>query len=457
MKSYLFILTAILLSSGCDVLNVEPTDTIPASSAFKDKAGIERGILGSYSSLQSLSYYGRAFYISSDLAADNLTHPVDATNTDYGEIDNNAILPENGAVEGLWAAMYDGINVANNVIAKVPGMSDMTPAEKNEAMGELYFLRALNHFNLVNFFGAVPVKTGPTVGVGKLDAGRDSVSDVFNQIIEDLTFAEKNLSPSASLKVRASKYAATALLARVYLYKGEYDSAWIKADDVIANGGYTLLNNFSDIFSGDGSKETIFEIDFSDVSRNRIAEYNLPKVLNGRREVAPSASILTAFEPMDKRFKTTIIDTIWNITPTDTTFITGNQYANKYNDLNKGADNVIVLRLAEMYLIRAEAEAHKTTPNTTAVASDIDVIRNRAGLLPTTAIAVEDLLLAIEKERRVEFAFEGQRWFDLVRTGRATAVLPDVTNLNKTLFPIPLSETQTNNSPEMIQNPGYNN
>jgi starch-binding outer membrane protein, SusD/RagB family len=444
MKSLIYIFGIILISAGCNVLDVEPTDSIPASSAFKDKAGIERGIMGSYSSLQSLSYYGRAFITYGDLAADNLEHPVDATNADYGEIDNNNILPENGAVGGTWAVIYDGINVANNVIVKVPGMSDMTDSEKNQALGELYFLRALNHFNLLNYFGAIPIKIQPTVGVGDLDAGRDPVDMVYLQITDDLKFAEQNLPSSASNKIRASKYAATALLARVYLYKGDYDLAWEKANDVITGGGYTLLDKFADVFSADGSAETIFEIDFIGADRNRIAEYNFPKTLNGRREVAPTSDIISAFDPGDERKDVSIA------------FEGANAYANKYNDLSIGADNVIVLRLAEMFLIRAEAEVNKLNPDLALVKADINTIRSRANLNPTSENTVEDLLMAIEKERRTEFAFEGQRWFDLVRTGRAIDVIPTVTNNNQTLFPIPLSEIQTNKSPEMIQNQGYN-
>ena len=124
MKNILFTLLILLLFAGCDVLDVEPEDAIPADEAFQDKAGIERGILGSYSSLQSLSYFGRTYIIFADLAADNLVHPPDATSSDYAEVDNNAILPENGAVSGIWASLYEGINDANNVIVKVPGMSE---------------------------------------------------------------------------------------------------------------------------------------------------------------------------------------------------------------------------------------------------------------------------------------------------------------------------------------------
>lgn len=442
MRPIFYIFGLLYLLSGCNVLNVEPEDSIPADQAFKDKAGIERGILGSYSSLQSLSYYGRTYLIFSDLAADNLSHPVDATSSDYAEVDNNAMLPENGAVSGIWASIYDGINVANNVIDKVPGMGDMTEEEKNAALGELYFLRALNHFNLMNYFGPIIIKIQPTVGVTDLDAGRDPVDQVYAQIIEDLTFASGHLKAS-SLKIRASKYAATALLARVYLYKGDYDLAYEKANDVITNGGYTMPENYGDIFAGDAGTESIFEVDFTELDRNRIAEYNFPKSLNGRREVAPSESLLNAYETGDERKTYSIAyDGI-------------NAYANKYNDLSKGADNVIVLRLAEMYLIRAEAEAHKTEGNITSVQNDINVIRSRAGLSSTGANTVQDLLIAIENERRVEFAFEGHRWFDLVRTGRAVDLLPTVTNVNKTRFPIPSGELQTNKSPDMIQNLGY--
>lgn len=443
MKNILYTLLILLSITGCDVLNVKPEDSIPADAAFRDKAGIERGILGSYSSLQNLSYYGRTYLIFSDLASDNLVHPADATSSDYAEIDNNAILPENSAVSAMWGSLYEGINDVNNIIVKVPGIANMSELEKNEALAELYFIRALNHFNLLNYFGAVPIKINPTVGVNNLDAGRDPADQVYAQVITDLTFAEQYLQDDASLKARASKYAAKALLARVYLYKGAYDLAYNKANEVISDGGYILPDNYADVFAADGSEETIFEIDFTDVDRNRIAEYNFPKSLNGRREVAPSEGLINAYLPDDERKNASIA------------YDGLNAYANKYNDLSKGADNVIILRLAEMYLIRAEAEANKTGGSISAIQNDINTIRSRANLSPTTAASIFQLLAAIENERRLEFAFEGHRWFDLVRTGRAIDLLPNVININKTLFPIPSAELQTNNSPEMIQNLGY--
>ena len=160
--------------------------------------------MGAYASFQSLSYYGRTFGIFSDLAADNLSHPLAATAATYAEVDNNSILPENSSVDGIWSIAYDGINVANNVIAKVPTIADMTEEEKNEALAELYFIRALNHFNLLNYFGGVPIKVAPTVGVDGLDVSRNTEEEVYSQIINDLIFAADNLLPS-STKVRAGK------------------------------------------------------------------------------------------------------------------------------------------------------------------------------------------------------------------------------------------------------------
>ena len=440
---YFSLLLAIPLFSACDVLDVKPEDAIPADAAFKDKKGIERGIEGCYSTFQNLSYYGRSYIIFGDLSADNLIHPPDATSSDYAEIATNSILPENTAVASLWASFYEGINDANNIIAKVPEMGDMTDAEKSQALGELYFIRALDHFNLANLFGPVPVKTKPTIGVSNLDAGRDPVEAVYARVIEDLTYAEQNLAASASKKARATKYAAKALLARVYLYNEDYALAYDKADEVITDGGYQLPDNFADVFASDGSPETIFEIDFSEVDRNRVAEYNFPKTLNGRQEVAPAPDLVSAYLPDDERRNVTLAwEGAW-------------AYANKYNDLSKGADNIIVLRLAEMYLIKAEAEVHLPDADLGQVRDNINVIRERANIPPVTASTEADLLLAIENERRLEFAFEGLRWYDLVRTGRATEIIPTVTNETKILYPIPTAELQTNNSPQMTQNPGY--
>jgi hypothetical protein len=269
---------------------------------------------------------------------------------------------------------------------------------------------------------------------------RSSVDAVYELIIADLTFAETNL-PVSSQKARASRHAATALLARVYLYQGDYAKARAKAKEVIDSKAYTLLA-YDKIFV-DQSNESIFEIDFTTINRNRIAEYALPVALNGRREVAPPAEMLAAYEAADTLRKQVSLHDTANV-----------YYPAKYDDLATGAENVIVLRLAEMYLIRAEADA-RSDGNIDSIQADINVIRHRAGLEDTEAESYATLLTAIEYERRIEFAFEGHRWFDLVRTNRALDVLPLVKDIDQTLFPIPLEEILTNRHPDMEQNHGY--
>ena len=440
MKKTIFILTiACLLLSSCDVLDVKPQSSIIASEAFKDKKGIEKGVLGSYAPFQNFSYYGRNYLIFSDLASDNLNSPSGATSVDYRQVDNNDINAANGAVSGIWSSGYESINNANNVIVKVPDIADMTAEEKNIALGELYFIRALSHFNLMNFFGDIPLKITPTVGTSGLNVPRNPKSEVYDQIIKDLTFAETHLVAGGP-KSRASKFAATALLARVFLYQGDYAKAKSKATEVIG-GNYNLLNDYAEIFT-DESAEVIFEIDFTALNRNRIAEYNFPRTINGRGEVAPSTNLLNAYENNDQRLAASLA------------YAGALPYAIKYDDLAVGADNVIILRLAEMYLIRAEAEA-QLGGTISDIKSDINVIRARAGLAATAASTLPSLLAAIEQERWVEFAFEGHRWFDLVRTNRAVNVLPNVTSIDQTLFPIPLDEILTNTNTNLKQNPGY--
>lgn len=442
MKNFIYIILSTVLVFSCDVLDVEPQNSISAENAFKTKDDIDKGILGAYASFQSLSYYGRTYPIFSDLAADNLSHPIDATAIEYAQVDANNLLPENATNSNMWALIYDGINVANNVISKVPSIEDMTTQEKNQALAELYFVRALNHFNALVYFGDIPLVLTPTVGANGLDKPRVPTDEVYAQLINDLNFAADNL-PAGGPKTRTSKYAAMALLSRVLLYSENYEQAAMVASEVIDNGDYTLLENYAEIFSEEETGESIFEIAFTALERNRIAEYNFPRSLNGRREVKPAEDLLEAYEENDERFEASI------------GFEATEAYAIKYDDISIGAENFIVLRLAEMYLIRAEANAKGAAPNPNEIKSDLNEIRSRAGLPALTTNNVTQLIAAIERERRVEFAFEGHRWFDLTRTNRAEAVLPDVTNNNQTLFPIPFDEIQTNNDPDMVQNPGY--
>jgi starch-binding outer membrane protein, SusD/RagB family len=441
--TYLLILLTLTLGSCTKILEVQPAQAVSADEAIKDKTGVDRAITGSYNALQFNGSYGRNQIIIEDLAADNLNWT--GTTQDYSQIANNLISADNGIIDGIWSANYDCINRVNNVLARMPGIADMTLEDRNMYTGDGLFLRALCHFNLVNFFGGVPIKTQPTLDLTNVDQARNTVPEVYAQIVGDLLAAQQLLPAIRSIG-KASAFSAKALLARVYLTEyhlnndpGLAAAAIAAADTVINEGGFILADSCADLYNGNTS-ESIFEIIYDAQNSNRLAQYFFPRSLTGRYEVSPTTQLIQSYEVADSnRFKASIAYDSINL-----------PYGIKYKDIKAGTDRVYVLRLAEMYLIRAEANAY-SNGSIEAIRSDIDIIRKRAGLPATEATDYPGLKLAIENERRHEFAFESQRWSDLVRTKRATTVLgiPE----NYTLFPIPLSEMLTNK--KISQNPGY--
>lgn len=432
-----------LAAASCTkMLDVEPAQSISSDQAIKDQAGVAKAITGAYYSLHDVGNYGRNRVIIEDLAADNLVWT--GTTRDYQQVAENLIASDNAIIEGIWASNYDCINRVNNVLDRIGGIS-MGDADRNLYTGDALFLRALSHYNLLLYFGGVPIKTKPTLDLTTINQARNTVAEVYQQVIADLIQAE-SLLPATRTIGWASSYSASALLARVYLSRfhatGEAsmaDLAIEKAGLVINQGGYALAPVYSDLFAGN-TTESVFEVIFDAQNYNRLAQYFFPVSLTGRYEVAPDTNFVKVFETPDtSRFHTSI------------TFDDQDKpYGFKYRDIVSGTDRVYVLRLAEMFLIRAEALAY-TNGNTEQIRADINVIRLRAGMEPTTAASIPELKLVIENERRHEFAFESQRWSDLVRTKRATTVLG--ISENYTLFPIPLSELQTNTL--MTQNPGY--
>ena len=445
MKKILFSLFALIftLMSCNKVLDVKPTDSVAAEDAIKNKAGVEHALIGSYNALQATGLYYLNAIIVGDVAADNVTHT--GTMMEYGQIEDKPIPAENSIVEGMWSGAYNGINCVNNIIVKLPGIEGITQAESDQYEGEALFIRGLLHYYLVTYFGGVPIQTLPTLDLTRVDIKRNTVPEVYTQIIADLTSAKAKLSTS-KVKGRANSYAASALLAKVYLSKfqilDDQPSAALaiaEASRVITEGGYSLTPDYGLLFDPlSNTSESIFEVVFDLQNYTRLAQYFYSRDLSGRYEIAPEAELIQSYENSDARMSQSIA------------YVGTQPYAYKYKDVAGGTDHVYVFRLAEMYLIRAEALAYSNGA-VASIQADINVIRNRAGLANTTAGSFPELKLAIENECRHEFAFEGHRWTDLVRTKRATTLLG--IDEKYTLFPIPLSEKQTNSL--MEQNPGY--
>jgi hypothetical protein len=444
MKKIFFILIVLTFAtiSCTKMLDVQPTASVSADKAIQDESGVEKAITGAYYSLHDVGNYGRNHVIVEDLAADNLVWT--GTTRDYQQVADNIIASDNAIIDGIWTSNYDCINRVNNVLERI-GAIDMGSDKRNLYTGDGLFLRALSHFNLLCYFGAIPIKTKPTLDLSNINQARNPVSEVYKQIIADLIQAEKILPASRSLGW-ASSFSATALLARVYLTQFHYTNdpaiaelAKGKADEVINHGGFILSPAYGELFNGN-TTESIFEVIFDAQNYNRLAQYFFPVSLTGRYEVSPPSAFVQSFQATDTvRFDASITFDEKNL-----------PYGIKYKDYTSGTDRVYVFRLAEMYMIRAEAQAY-TNGNIEEILADINTLRLRSGLVATTANTYDELKLAIEGERRHEFAFESQRWSDLVRTKRATTVVG--IDEKYTLFPIPLSEMQTNNL--MTQNPGY--
>lgn len=439
LKKYFSVAILIItLFTGCDVLNVEPSQSIPAEGAIQTQSDMQKALYGCYNGLQSDGHYGRNYLVIPDLAADNLDWK--GTTQDYGAVNNNSISPDLALVEGIWASLYSTINSVNNALYYLPNVTNLTDDVYNNFEGELRFIRALCYFDLVRLFGGVPIRELPALEAGEtLNVPRSSTTDVYTFVVDELEVAAGLISNT--MHGRATEAASKALLARVFLYMEDYENAWLYANDVIENYTFTLEENYSDVFLVEYSSESIFEIDFNDQDGNRLAQYFAPTSLGGRYEFAPTEGIVNTFPASDDRKDASLSSTPAVI---------------KYTDIQQGADNVIVLRLSEMFLIRAEAEANRTAPVLDNIISDIDAVRNRASLGGTSANTIEALKNEILLQRRLELAFEGHRWFDLIRAGEAINVLPNVTSTNQLLYPIPQSEILSNDAiDETDQNPGY--
>ena len=430
---------AALMLGACDSpLEVDPTASISSETALSTPRGIELAVNGAYRAVQDGSLYGLEEMVFPDLYADNL----DFTGTfqTHREVGLRNLSASNGAVLSHWAAAYDAINRVNNILDAVDNVAGLSAAQVSQYRGEALFIRGLMYHILVRYFGDVPVVTEPARGVGPTAlVSRSPQAEVYTRIVTDLEEAATLLPPALN-DGRATRGAANALLARVYLDQGNNTLARDKATAVISSGLYSLNADFDDNWATKNSPESIFELQYSINNSNNQAFWFFPQSLGGRWGFAPTVSLLNAFEAGDERLAASI--------RTQGT----QRYGTKYFRIANGDDNVVVLRLAEMYLIRAEANARLNAADAT-VRQDLDALRVRAGLAPlaVTVAGQAALLDAVLQERRVEMAFEGQRFFDLRRFGVATTLL-SISN-DRLLFPIPQAERDVNTN--LSQNPGY--
>ena len=428
-------LLLLALLPGCDsFLDQEPPDQLTSSVVIDDAPGARRALVGAYSTLQSGSYYGGTLVFFGDLSSDNTTHT--GSFGTFAEADAHTLRAGNGATEGMYAALYYAISIPNQILARVPALTDLDQPEKDEILGEAYTLRALHYHNLVRFWGDVPIVTAPIVSVELASqVSRAPVADVYAQILADLDRAEA-LVTNTSEVTHVSLGAVRALRARVLLYHEDWAGAE-QAAAAVEGMDYALAPAYPDLFSPTATTpEDIFRVAFDAQAFNNLSFY-----YRVRREIRPTPDLAAAYTSGDAR-------RAWNIL-TDTQ---GRLTGNKFRD-SGGGEDLHVIRFAEVILTRAEALAR--LGHLGEALDETNRVRARAALAPlvlgTDVSSQDDVLTAIWTERRLEFAFEGDRWPDLVRTGRAEAVLG--IQANATLYPIPQSEIDA--APNMTQNPGY--
>ncbi len=434
---YIFLTLSIAFTSCEDVLQVSPRDAVDASQLITNANSAGVAINGMYDQLQDDDIFGLHYMMMPDLLSDNMLHS--GTFTSYREMDDNDMLAGNVDVGTTWDEMYEAIYRANLIIDLLPNVDDPALASlKAGYIGEAKFVRAITYFHLVRLFGDLPLITTPTKDLASVDIARSSESDVIAQIISDLTDAVAGLADGGSV-TRASKGAANAFLAKVQLWKGDHAAALAAANAVT---GYSLESDYASLYAtGGGGSEAIFRVEFNTVDANSISFWYWDKPA-GRHEFAPTDDLMNAYETGDLRQAASY---------TTATGGGGTHYVTKYNDFATGTDKPYGIRYADVLLLKAEAAARGGDYATATTA--INEVRTRAGLADITLDA-SNFETAILQERRVELAFEGDRWFDLRRTGKVTDYLTAQGRVaDKQLLPIPQSEMDTN--PSMTQNTSY--
>ena len=450
----------LVLAAGCDnILDVKPINEIDEGQAIISPATARAAVAGIYDALQDGSYYGGEVVFFGDLSGDDVEHT--GTFTSYRQIDLNDITADNASVEGMWDALYRVIGRTNIVIARVPGVPGLAAAERDQMLGEAYLIRALTYHHLVRFWGdssptgmGVPLRLIPPPDLpSAATITRATTGEVYTQILSDLTQAETLMSVGTATTT-GSVGAALAVRARVLLYQQNWAGAEAAAESA-ATFGYALASDYNDLFDADGidTPEDIFRINFTATEFNFEGYYYRHNDAGGRREITPTQAFAAVYDPgytgAPTSYTPTDLRGVRNISFTDS--LDGlTIYGSKW-PTGIGGEDMHVIRFAEVLLIQAEAEARQ---NKLAEAeATLTPVRTRAGLAAAgiDGMTQANAIAAILQERRLELAYEGDRWHDLVRTGRAVTVM-GIPAFQK-LYPIPLSELDV--APGLVQNPGY--
>jgi hypothetical protein len=477
---YISLVASVIFSVACteSFLEREPKNQLNVDGALRTYQDAQVAVSGAYDGMQSAAYYGRNFVVSGDVASDNVK--VSSTNSGRFLLEYSyASIPSSANPTDFWTIGYDIINRVNMIISNIDAISDATPEQKNQILGEALGIRALVHFDLVKYFAqpynlddntiaenadgagghlGIPYMLVPAIS----EPSRETVKSNYEHIISDLRKSAELITIEPSDPFTFSSAASNALLARAYLYMEKWDSAIFFSDKVIKDYGYSLVSNanYLDMWASDYTSENIFSIKMASDDYNQTDALGYIYLESGYGDLVATQDILDLYSDNDIRGTGKNGD-ITSTTGTMFFTVAGQLYINKYpgRQATAGLDNTPVIRLAEMYLIRAEANAKSS--NFAPAQADLTTIRQRANPSASPVIASGAALLdEVQLERRLELAFEGHRYFDLIRNKESivrndhslsdgTTVYPNL----KFCFPIPQVEMDANNN--MVQNKGY--
>ncbi|MFZ5973653.1 MAG: RagB/SusD family nutrient uptake outer membrane protein [Bacteroidota bacterium] len=443
---YLLVFGAVLTVSSCEeVLTPKPVDIISDElvlNAPNDVANVEIGLYSAFRGIITNAV------ISGDFTADMLLH--NGTFSQYRELGTKQITAANASAAAFWSNVYSAVYVANFIFEKLPGIQGVPTAQRNKTLGTAHLLRGLSYFYGLYTFGGIPnVQTTLIDNNRNIPrAGREELLALieadFNEALELLPAEPVNAG-------FVGKDAARAAMARYFLYTEQWAQAENMASAIISSAEYQLPPDFSDVVLRDFTTEAIFEIGYNITDDPG----TLNNLFKSRREIIPSNQTVVALasDASGDRFRS-IEFRVEDLGGSDNGWT-----VSKYGTADEDNNNVVVFRLAEMHLIRAEARARQNkVTGANSAEEDVNILRARANAPLVQSVSQNEMLQLIEDERRMELAFEGHRWYDLVRTGRANTVMtafsPNWRSAYE-LWPIPQTEIQNNPSLVGQQNPGY--
>ncbi len=517
MKKYsIKLLTVVLIGlvpfvSCKKFLDDKPVTSLTTGNAFSTARDIENALAGCYNIFYATDYYQWENVMLSDVRSDN-AYPGGGNEETFFDYDRFILPSSNTHSYAHWKALYNGIARCNVLLNKIEEISDpaLTAERKTQIIGEASFLRAFHYYHLVKLYGGVPLELeSNTADPGKTRKARASEKEVYDQIVRDLEKAATNLpnqysgasgSSTANIpsvnKSRATKGAANAMLAKAWAQRSDRDYSKVLqyCNAVISSpAGYSLLSSYAQVFDGnhDYNAESILVIPYEegnwDASCWGVQLYLAPED-GWQKYCVPSKDLVAAYDAAGDNVRKGVnilfltrdangdpiswADENWNPCQNINTPTPFNNKQSHPAGWASG-DDFYLLRLADIILLKAEAQ--NETGDFAGAAATLNTIRTRVGLSNITAASQTQMRTSILLERRLELAFEAQRWDDLVRAGVATQVMRglqeytfscpngvqsapvrmDYTQCTQQRWIMPIPLVEMNNNPNLVQNPGY--